>query len=78
MLIYVSFLNLDAGEGISQENQKRIFDPFFTTKGTGKGTGLGLSITHGIVEEHGGWINVESEIGKGTCFTIYLPLEETK
>ena len=65
----------DEGIGISKENQKKIFDPFFTTKEVGQGTGLGLSIASGIVEEHGGWIEVESEPGKGACFTVYLPLE---
>ncbi len=68
----------DEGEGIPQEHIKLIFDPFFTTKGIGKGTGLGLSISYGIVEEHGGWIDVQSEHGKGTCFTVYLPLEEKR
>jgi len=64
----------DEGEGIPPEHIKLVFDPFFTTKGVGKGTGLGLSISYGIVEEHGGWIDVQSEIGKGTCFTVYLPM----
>jgi len=67
----------DEGVGIPEENVALVFDPFFTTKGVGKGTGLGLSIAHGIIEEHGGWIDVRSEVGKGTCFSIYLPLEES-
>lgn len=61
----------DSGEGIPVQSQERIFDPFFTTKPTG--TGLGLSITHRIVMDHGGKISVESQKGKGTRFTIYIP-----
>jgi signal transduction histidine kinase len=53
----------------------RIFDPFFSTKEIGKGTGLGLSISYKIVQEHGGRIDVESEAGRGTRFTVHLPLE---
>ena len=54
--------------------QARIFDPFYTTKATDKGTGLGLSIAHGIVKGHGGNIAVESDVGKGSCFHVDLPL----
>ncbi len=54
---------------------EQLFEPFFTTKEVGEGTGLGLSIAYGIVQEHGGWIDVQSEIDKGSCFTVYLPLE---
>lgn len=68
----------DNGEGIPRENIKLIFDPFFTTKDVGKGTGLGLSISYGIVEEHGGWIDVQSELGRGTSFSVFLPLEERR
>ncbi len=64
----------DTGTGIPPDVLPRIFDPFFTTKPVGKGTGLGLSIAHGIVEKHGGTIDVESAMGKGTTFTIRLPL----
>jgi len=56
------------------EVKQRIFDPFFTTKGARKGTGLGLSITYGIVEEHGGTIEVDSRLGKGTTFALTFPL----
>jgi len=63
----------DNGAGIAPEHRDRIFDPFFTTKKVGEGTGLGLSISYGIVEKHGGLISVESEVGKGTCFTVRLP-----
>jgi len=64
----------DTGCGIPPHLLSRIFDPFFTTKGTGEGTGLGLSVSLGIVERHGGRILVESEVGKGTLFTVCLPL----
>ena len=65
----------DSGQGISRENLERVFEPFFTTKGAGEGTGLGLSISSDIVKEHGGWIDIESELGKGSCFSVYLPKE---
>ncbi len=63
----------DSGAGIAPENLARIFDPFFTTKGARKGTGLGLSVTYGIVREHGGSIQVESQPGKGACFLLVFP-----
>ncbi len=65
----------DTGTGIEPEVLPKLFDPFFTTKDTGKGTGLGLSISHGIVEKHGGRIEVDSAPGKGTTFTVILPIE---
>lgn len=65
----------DTGSGIAPESIPRLFDPFFTTKPAGKGTGMGLSISHGIVEEHNGTITVDSQLGKGTTFTIRLPIE---
>jgi PAS domain S-box-containing protein len=64
----------DTGVGIRPENLQKIFDPFFTTKAVGKGTGLGLYIAYGIVEKHRGKISVQSEVGKGTTFTIQLPI----
>ncbi|MFH1673521.1 MAG: ATP-binding protein, partial [Pseudomonadota bacterium] len=66
----------DTGSGIPQKNLSRIFDPFFTTKPVGKGTGLGLNMAYGIIEKHHGRIDVESEVGKGTTFTIVLPVRD--
>jgi signal transduction histidine kinase len=65
----------DNGTGIPPEIMGRIFDPFFTTKETGEGTGLGLSVSYGIIKDHGGDIQVESEPGQWTRFTIILPVE---
>lgn len=65
----------DSGVGIPEEHLGKLFDPFFTTKPVGQGTGLGLSIAHGIVENHRGTIAVESEVGKGTTFTVRLPAQ---
>ncbi|MEE4356763.1 MAG: ATP-binding protein [Desulfococcaceae bacterium] len=64
----------DTGYGIEKKNLTKIFDPFFTTKPTGEGTGLGLAVSYGIIKNHGGEILAESEMGKGTEFTIILPL----
>jgi signal transduction histidine kinase len=64
----------DTGGGIAKENLSKLFTPFFTTKALGKGTGLGLAIAYGIVKMHSGDISVESEVGKGTTFSISLPV----
>ncbi|MFQ5571262.1 MAG: ATP-binding protein [Rhodothermales bacterium] len=66
----------DTGRGIPAENMAKLFNPFFTTKPVGAGTGLGLSISHGIIKKHGGRIEVESQVGCGTTFTIHLPITE--
>ena len=65
----------DTGHGISTENMRKLFTPFFTTKGKGKGVGLGLAVAYGIIQRHHGRIEVQSKEGKGTTFTIYLPLD---
>ncbi len=67
----------DNGPGIAPENITRIYDPFFTTKPIGKGTGLGLSLSYGIVQKHQGRIEVDSVLGQGTCFKIWLPLKQS-
>ncbi|HXF04893.1 MAG TPA: response regulator [Blastocatellia bacterium] len=64
----------DTGFGISPSIRPHIFDPFFTTKEIGTGTGLGLSMAYGIIKAHGGWIDVESEVDRGTTFFIYIPV----
>ena len=73
---YVCFSVADTGQGIPEANLNRIFEPFFTTKEVGKGTGLGLSITYDIVKKHKGEITVRSEPGKGTVFTVRIPVVE--
>lgn len=69
---------IDSGDGIDPEDMDRIFDPFFTTKDVGHGTGLGLAISYGIIKGHKGTISVESELGKGSTFTIRLPVKTTE
>ena len=70
---WVKITFTDTGTGIAKENLTRIFDPFFTTKDVGEGTGLGLSTVYGIIRQTGGFLDVDSEIGRGTSFIIYLP-----
>jgi len=74
----IEILFTDTGCGIPSENLNRLFDPFFTTKDIGQGTGLGLSVSYGIVERHGGTIWVQSKVGKGSTFKVWLPTEEQK
>jgi nitrogen-specific signal transduction histidine kinase len=74
---YVCIVVNDTGTGIPSDIREKIFEPFFTTKEIGKGTGLGLSTTLAIVKSHEGFINLESDVGKGTTFRIYIPATGT-
>ena len=70
---YFCLAVVDTGQGIAEDVRDRLFEPFVTTKDVGQGTGLGLSIAYGIVREHGGWIDVQSKIGHGSQFRVFLP-----
>lgn len=74
--MYTVIAVIDNGCGMDQQTLNRIFEPFFTTKETGKGTGMGLAVVFGIVQSHNGNITVDSSVGKGSCFTIYIPSTE--
>ena len=73
---YLRLAISDTGSGINPAIIDRIFEPYFTTKDKSKGTGLGLAVVHGIVKGHGGEIEVVSQVGEGTCFTVYLPVSQ--
>lgn len=75
---YIKIKIVDTGVGISPQNVHTIFEPYFTTKPVGEGTGMGLAVVHGIIENYGGQITIDSEISEGSCFTIYLPITKRR
>jgi two-component system, NtrC family, sensor kinase len=75
--VFVRFTVADQGPGIDPSVVERIFEPFFTTKEVGEGTGLGLSVAYGIVRDHGGWMEVDSKLGIGTRFSVYVPMRQS-
>jgi signal transduction histidine kinase len=75
--LFVCIYITDTGSGMSPEVQRRIFEPFYTTKQVGSGTGLGMAMAYGLIKQHKGHIDVDSEVGKGTTFKIYLPVQQT-
>lgn len=75
---YVVVPVADTGTGIPEEIKQKIFEPFFTTKQDGKGTGLGLPVVYGVVTGAGGFVDIVSEVGKGTTFILYFPVQEQK
>jgi len=74
---YATFTVIDNGQGIAPDEVDKIFEPFYTTKEVGKGTGLGLAMCFGAVQSHGGKIQVQSEVGKGTAFKVFIPIDDT-
>lgn len=76
--LYLKLSVSDTGDGIPPDIREKIFDPYFTSKDKDHGTGLGLSVVHGIVKKHGGTITIETEVGKGSTFSVYLPVTESE